>query len=196
MSLPKFNPRTPILLLAIVLTGIVRFVFIYDNALSPLSNFSPLGAMAVFSGAYFNKSWKALSFPLLTLFLSDLILSFTVFSSLRNGFLYGGWYWTYGAFILMTLSSRWLIRKISVQAVFGAVLLAVFIHWIVTDFGVWMGSTIYAQTLTGYALCLVAAIPFELNLLAGTVLYSVLLFGIFEWTRTSSVRAGNIKYKA
>src|SRR5687768_1886130 len=111
MSIPKFNPRTPVLLLTVLLMGMVRFVFIYDHEMSPLSNFSPLGAMAVFSGAYFNKSWKALCFPLLTLLVSDLILSFTVFSKFSNGFLYGGWYWTYGAFVLMTLSSKWITRK-------------------------------------------------------------------------------------
>jgi hypothetical protein len=152
--------------------------------------------MAVFSGAYFNKDWKALGFPLLTLFVSDLILSFTVLSQFSEGFLYGGWYWTYSAFILMTLSSKWIIKKISLPSVLGAGFLVVLIHWIVTDFGVWLGSTVYAQTVTGYILCLVAAIPFELNLLAGTLLYSALLFGIFEWTKISNVAGRMTKYKA
>jgi hypothetical protein len=31
--------------------------------------------------------------------------------------------------------------------------------------------------------CLVAAIPFELNFLAGTVVYSAILFGAFEWMK-------------
>ncbi len=174
MSIPKFNPRSSILFLTILLIGIVRFVFIYDNQISPLSNFSPLGAMAVFSGAYFNRSWKALCFPLFTLLLSDLILSFTVFSQFNDGFLYGGWYWTYSAFMLMTLSSKLITRKISVPSVLTTTFVVVFIHWIVTDFGVWVGSAVYAQTLMGYLQCLVAAIPFELNLLAGTLLYSAI----------------------
>jgi hypothetical protein len=188
MPIPKFNPRTSVLFVTVLLIGMVRFVFISDHQMSPLSNFSPLGAMAVFSGAYFNKSWKALCFPLLTLLVSDLVLSFTVFNQFRNGFLYGGWYWTYGAFVLMTLASIWITRRISVASVLSTGFVVVFIHWIVTDFGVWLGSAVYAQTLAGYQQCLVAAIPFELNLLAGTLVYSAVLFGLFESTRSMRFR--------
>src|SRR5689334_19057918 len=100
MSLPKFNPRTMVLFLMIVLIAFVRVLFIWDKNSSPLSNFSPLGAMALFGGAYFSGKGKAFGFPLLTLFISDLFLSFTLFNEFRSGLLYGGWYWTYGAFAL------------------------------------------------------------------------------------------------
>jgi hypothetical protein len=66
-------------------------------------------------------------------------------------------------------------------SVLGSAFIVVFIHWIVTDFGVWMGSTVYAQTFMGFITCLITAIPFELNLLAGTLLYSIILFGCFQW---------------
>lgn len=184
MSLPKFNPRSTVLFLMILLVGAVRFLFIYDHELSPLSNFSPLGAMALFGGAYFSKTWKAFGFPLLTLFISDLVLSFTVFSQFRAGLLYGGWYWTYGAFALMTLVSKGMIKKVTVASVLTTGVVCVLIHWIVTDFGVWMDSSLYAPTVTGFVECLVAAIPYELNLLTGTVLYSTVLFGLFEWMQT------------
>lgn len=181
MSLPKFNPRTTVLLIMIVITGAVRFLFIYDNEISPLSNFSPLGAMALFGGAYFSKNWKVFGFPLLTLFASDLILSFTIFSEFRSGLLYGGWYWTYGAFALMTVAAKWMVKKVTVASVLTSALVIVFIHWIVSDFGVWIGSKLYPQTLMGFVECLIAAIPYELALLGGTVLYSSILFGCFEW---------------
>ena len=84
-------------------------------------------------------------------------------------------------FALMTIASTWLVKKVNVLSLFNAAIATVFIHWIVTDFGVWLGSSMYAQTLSGYMLCLVAAIPFEYNLFAGTVVYSAILFGCFEW---------------
>lgn len=180
MSLPKFNPRTLVLLLMILSIGIVRVLFIYDNTISPLSNFSPLGAMALFGGAYFNKSWKAFGFPLLTLFVSDVFLSLTVYSELSNGILYGGWYWVYGAFALMTIAGKLLIKKVTPVSILTAALVSVTIHWIVSDIGVWHSSAIYAQTWSGYIACLIAAIPYELKLLAGTVIYGAVLFGLFE----------------
>ena len=181
MSLQKFNPRNLILFLFILATGIIRVALKMNYDLAPLSNFSPLGAMALFGGAYFSKSWKALGFPLATLFISDVILSLTVYSQHRTGLLYGEWMWTYGAFALMVLVGKWVIKKVTINRVFIAALSCVFIHWIVTDFGVWLGSTFYPQTFAGYIACLIAALPFEGNFLAGTLIYSAVLFGAFEW---------------
>ncbi len=104
MSLSKFNPHTLVIFLFILAIGLVRIVMHTSGELSTIANFSPVGAIALFGGACFNKSWKAFSFPLLTLLISDLFLSFTVFNQYRTGLLYGGWYWTYGAFALMVLA--------------------------------------------------------------------------------------------
>ena len=93
MSFIKFNPRTVLLLVFITAIAAVRVIINFDTQISPLANFSPVGAMALFGSAYFNKRWKAFSFPLLMLFLSDFILQQTVFKAYGNGILYGGWYW-------------------------------------------------------------------------------------------------------
>jgi hypothetical protein len=183
MSLSKFNPRSLVLFVFILATGFLRILLHSSNEFSAVANFSPLGAMALFGGAYFTRSWKAIGFPLLSLFISDVVLSLTVFSSFRTGLLYGGWYWTYGAFALMALTGKFLLKKIAFLAVLSAALLCVLIHWIVTDFGVWLGSPVYPQTASGFIACLVAAIPFEWNFLAGTFFYSAVLFGAFEWMK-------------
>src|SRR5829696_2764598 len=181
MSLKKIDPRTIIVLLMIIITASVRVLFNFSYEISPIANFSPVGAMALFGGAYFTRQWKAFSFPLLTLFVSDFVLQQTVFKPYGNGgLLYGGWYWVYGAFALMTLAGRWLMKKISVSNFLLSTFVCVMIHWLVTDFGVWMGSKIYAQTLGGYVDCLVAAIPYESWFLMGTLVYGVILFGAFE----------------
>ena len=68
------NPtRTSVLLLFILATGAIRVLLHTDPVLSPLTNFSPLGAMALFGGAQFGRSLKAFAFPLLSLLVSDLI---------------------------------------------------------------------------------------------------------------------------
>jgi len=180
----NFDPGTATLLIFISAVATLRIAFNFSTEISPLANFSPVGAMAIFGGAYFNKRWKALFFPLLMLLFSDFILSQTVFKKYGNGFLYAGWYWVYGAFAMIIFVSRWIFKKISINRFLVSVVACVFIHWIVTDFGVWIGSTRYPQTFNGFAICLENAIAFEWRFLAGTLLYGIALFGVFELMKT------------
>jgi len=181
MSIIKFNPRTAVLLLFIILTAAIRVVFNFNYEISPAANFSPLGAMALFGGAYFNRQWKAFAFPLLMLFISDLILQQTVFKNYGNGILYSGWYWVYSAFALMTLTGRWLLKNVTIKSFIVSTLICLAIHWIVTDIGVWHGSKIFSQNLKGFIDCLVIAIPYEWRFLTGTLVYGIVMFGVFEW---------------
>lgn len=182
MSSFRFNPATALVLLFIVLTGALRvfFNFNLDNGrISEVALYSPIGAMALFGGARFNSGWKAFLFPLGTLFLSDVLLHQTVFAPYSDGLLYSGWYWVYGAFVLMVLAGRLLMKEASTSRFLLSVLVAVLIHWIVTDIPVWLGSKVFAQNLGGFIDCLTAAIPFELRFLLSTLVYGSVLFGGF-----------------
>src|SRR6185437_4099898 len=73
MSLQKINTRTIVLILMIIAAGAFRLVsYKYPYV---LSNFTPVGAIALFGGAYFTDKWKAYLVPLLTLFVSDILLN-------------------------------------------------------------------------------------------------------------------------
>ena len=183
MSTIKFNPHTGVLLIFISITAVVRVIFNFNYDISPIANFSPIGAMAIFGGAYFNRKWKAFAFPLLMLFISDFILHQTVFKAYSSGFLYSGWYWVYGAFVLMTVTGRWLLKTITVNRFLISVLVCVLIHWTVTDLGVWIGSSRYTQDFNGFMVCLATAIPYEWRFMAGTLVYGIILFGLFEWMK-------------
>ena len=180
MSIEKFNPRTIILAIFILVISAARTYLSSDPDMFGLGNFSPLGAMALFGGVYFNQHWKAFVFPLLSLFISDIILQYTVFYKAGNGILYAEWYFVYGAFLLMVFVGRF-IRKVNLVTISVAALCAVLIHWLITDIPVWYKSEVYPQTVTGYWQCLVAATPFEWRFLTGTLVYAGVLFGSFEW---------------
>ncbi|MCG8374333.1 MAG: hypothetical protein MI700_12400 [Balneolales bacterium] len=169
------------ILLLMIATAFWRIMISTGPTISSLANFTPLGAMALFGGAYFS-SWRAFAFPLLTLWISDIIFNRLVIYDHWVLF-YPGCEWVYGAFALMVLVGRWLEPNRNLGRFVGSSVLIVFIHWIVTDIGVWLGSTIYPQTIAGFWACLVAAIPFEFNLLKGTLLYGGILFGTFEWLK-------------
>jgi uncharacterized protein DUF6580 len=179
----NFNPRTKILLIFVSAVAILRVAFNFSSDISPLANFSPVGAMAIFAGAYFNKRWKAIVFPLLMLFLSDIVLQLTVYRKYGSGVLYDGWYWVYSAFCVITIVSRWILTKITINRFLVSVIVCVLIHWIISDLGVWIGSTRYPQSLNGFVMCLENAIPYECRFLAGTLLYGISLFTTFEWMK-------------
>jgi hypothetical protein len=177
MKANKFSVQSGVVLLFILATAALRVVFNFSDGLSTMANFSPLGAMALFGGACFNSRWKAALLPVGTLFLSDVILQQTIYAKYSNGLLYGGWMWVYGAFLLMVIAGRLILRQLMASHFILSVIVTVLIHWLVTDFGVWMGSKVYAQNLGGYINCLIVAIPFELRFLTGTLVYGAVLCG-------------------
>jgi hypothetical protein len=66
MSIPtKINIRFVVLLAFILLAGLIRLTCSFSA--NPIMNFTPLGAMALFGGAYFKDRWKSYILPLLTL---------------------------------------------------------------------------------------------------------------------------------
>jgi len=181
MSMLKFNPRNAVLLLIILIVAILRLATNYTTELGPLAVFTPIGTMALFGGAYFSGYIKPFAFPLLTLFISDVVLSFTVLSPFRSGLLYHGWYWTYAAFALMTIAGKLIIKDITVKNIAIATITVALIHWLVSDIGGCLQEKNTSAMLTVYGQRLITAIPYELKFLAATVIYGALMFGSFEW---------------
>jgi hypothetical protein len=179
MSESIFNPRTLILLLIVALVTILRTVAPFSDNFGQIANFSAVGAITLFSGTYFKNTLQSFAVPIFTLLLTDIILATTIYKEYSNGFLYEGWYWTYIAFALMVLATRFISKKVNVLNFVLGTISVVLIHWIVTDLGVWYGSN-YPQTLAGFWAVLVLAIPFELRFLYGTIAYGILMFGAFE----------------
>lgn len=167
-----------VLLVIITAVALVRVLNNASPNFEALANYSPMAAMGLFGAASFRGSVKALIIPVIALLISDIILCETVYKNYGTSFLYEGWYWVYSVFVLMAIAGRLVIKNVTVKSVATAVIAAVFIHWIVTDFGVWLGSTTYPQTLAGFTACLAVAIPFELRLLTATIIYSAVMFGL------------------
>lgn len=180
MSDLKINPRSAVLLLIILAITAFRLLVTFNADQLQFANFSSIGAVALFGGAYFKNDVKAFAFPLLSLFLSDFILSSTIFSKNSNGFLYEGWYWVYIAFALMVLVGKVMLKKINVINFVASTLVITLIHWIVTDIGVWYHNSTVSQDFAGFWLVLERAIPFEVRFIEGTLVYGAIIFAAFE----------------
>src|SRR3954447_25956094 len=131
-------------------------------------NFTPIDAMALFSGAYLGRRGLAFVAPLGALFVSDLVLGF-----------YHGMTTVYFSVVLIVLIGWLLSTRRSFWPVGTAALASSVLFYTVTNFGMWLSSGIYPHTLAGLEACYVAAIPFFQNTVAGDLVYSALLFGGF-----------------
>lgn len=180
----KLNPSIALIGILILALAIIRI----PNAanFTWLSNFSPVGAIALFGGTYFKNKWKAILFCLGVLFISDIFISVVIFKN-QYGFIYHGWYWIYSIFILIVFIGHWIIKKVNIKNIFLASILAAITHWVLADFTVWLGgglNIITQQPLTkdgaGLLQCLVQGFPYMKNFLLGTLVYSSIAFGLCE----------------
>lgn len=148
-------------------------------------NFTPIGAMALFGAAWFTNRFQALLLPLLALWLSDLALNNLVYARYYDGFtwLHSGFYWTYGAFLLIGLAGRFWLKKVKTTRIVTGSLMASTLFFLISNFGVWTTGLMYPITVQGLIACYTAALPFFLNTLVGDLLYSSALFGTFELAR-------------
>ncbi len=179
MSLQKINIRNSILILMIVGAAATRLINI--DHLTGWGNFTPIGAIAMFGGAYFSDKWKAYLVPLMTLFISDVVVDYIYFNKLM--LFYSGALWVYAAFAIMVLIGS-LLKKVNVGSVVVASFASVAVHWLITDIDPWLHGTMYSKSLIGYGQSLIAAIPFEKNMLLGNLVFSAMLFGGFELAKS------------
>ena len=134
-------------------------------------NFAPIAGLALFGGAYLNKKY-ALILPLIALFASDLFIGF-----------HSTMPFVYGSFLLSGLIGLGLQSKKSVPTVFGASLLSSVLFFVITNFGVWAVSGMYAPTIEGLVKCYTLALPFFRNTLLGDFFYTGLFFTSYELAR-------------
>jgi hypothetical protein len=152
--------RLLVLLSAIFVAALLRLV-------PHPPNFTPIGAMALFSGAFLGRRSLAFAAPLAALLLSDLILGF-----------YDGMIVQYAATALAVLIGMAILsERRSVLRVGGAAITSAILFFVVTNLGVWWSSGMYPRDLAGLSAAYVAAIPFFQNSLAGDLAFSALLFG-------------------
>lgn len=177
MSSQKTNFRTSLLTLIVILAMAMRLV---NTQVLWLSNFTPVGAIALFGGAYFIDKWKAYLVPIAALFVSDMLINYMYTSKFIV--FYSSSLWMYGTFAFMVFIGT-LIKKVNVTNVALASVAAVLVHWLIMDLPFLYG-TMYTHDLKGYGASLVAALPFEKNMLIADALYGALLFGGFEMAKS------------
>src|SRR5437763_12966653 len=104
-------------------------------------NFAPVGAIALFGGAHFERRWMAVVLPLATMLAGD---AFIGFHSLMPAF-----YATYALIAALGMLLR--ERRTSIAFVGAASLLSSTIFYVTTNFAVWAMGTTYAKSAAALA---------------------------------------------
>jgi hypothetical protein len=155
---------------------LIGSVLILVAALSRLlphpANFTPVMAIALAGGVYLDKR-LALIIPLVALIISDIFIGFhnTIF-------------FVYGSFVLIGFLGIWLKSHKKPLPIIGTALLSSILFFIITNFGVWItgGGWIYPKTWQGLIECYTLAIPFFRNTITGDLVFTGVLFGLFEFS--------------
>ena len=135
-------------------------------------NFAPIGALALFAGIYLSQKNKwALLLPLAVLFLTDLAIGF--YDTKLMLVVYGSFLF-YGVFGLLIKDKK----------NFGTIALATlagsFLFYLITNFGVWAFSPMYAPTLDGLMLSYTMGLPFLKYTLLGDLFFIGMFVGAYE----------------
>jgi hypothetical protein len=177
MKRQYFNLRFGMLCAIILLAAMSRLI-------PHPANFSPIGGIALFGAAYYDRKYWAYLVPIVSMWLSDLVLNNVVYGEYFDRFVwfYDGVLFTYGAFALIVLAGTYALKKIRIPRLLVAALGASAIFFLVSNFGVWFSSGMYPRTAAGLAACYTAGLPFLRNTVAGDLSYTAVLFGVFEWS--------------
>lgn len=149
-------------------------------------NFTPVAAMALFSGCYLRKYWGVV-LPLAAMLVSDYFIGFydwqvmaSVYLSITLAYVIG-WY--------LSNHKKW-------YNVFFSALASSVTFFVLTNLAVWAFFDWYPHTWAGLVSNFTLALPFFRNTLLGDLSYSVILFGAFEatmyWSAKRIVKSSQI----
>jgi hypothetical protein len=164
----------------ILLAAVSRFLPI---AFPAMANFSPVGTMALFGGAYFTKKHWAFIVPMVSLWLSNLVLNNVFYTKWYPTFSFGFETAVFISFALVVGIGMIFLKKVNIVNLLTANLLGTLGFFFVSNFFVWMGGKMYTQDFSGLMTCFTMGLPFLKNTLLSNLVFSAIMFGAFEYAQ-------------
>jgi hypothetical protein len=177
MKLNKSN-----LLILFILILACALYRVWDNR--PMG-FAPQIAMALFAGSVSKDKRFAFLFPILSLFISDLLYQFLYSQGLSTikGFYSGQWQ-NYLVIASVTIIG-FFINKAKIGQIFIGSLAGAVYFFLASNFTVWVGGGLdinnqpYPRSFSGLLLCYTEALPFFKWSVLSTLLFNGVFFGSF-----------------
>ena len=130
-------------------------------------NFTPLGAMAILSGAMIKDLRLGIFIPITAMLISDAVIGF------HNSILY-----VYAAVISMVILSRYCLARFTITRLVGTTVVASVVFYLATNFGAWLSHDMYPHTANGLGQAYIAGIPFFRNTLLSNLLFTAIGFSV------------------
>lgn len=178
---------------------LVLFILILACALYRVWDSRPMGfapqiAMALFAGSVSKDKRFAFLFPILSLFISDLLYQFLYSQGLTTikGF-YSGQLVNYLVIASVTVIG-FFINKNKIGQIFIGSLAGAIYFFLASNFTVWVGGGLdinnqtYPRSLSGLLLCYTEALPFFKWSVISTLIFNAIFFGSFYLLGKSVLR--------
>lgn len=175
-----------ILLFTIILIAITTACKYFFGPELAWSGFSPVIAIALFSGFIIGKKDMSFLLPLLALVISDAIIQVLYSKGL---FPYEGFYngqWKHYLVLLSATVIGWFLKGRNYPSLFAGGIVAPTMFFLISNFMVWTATTeaVYPKTFSGLMICYEAGLPFYRNSLIATLLFlPVIVFAYNYMTR-------------
>lgn len=171
MPYKSITPRFIVVFSVILLAALLRL-------LPHWPNFTPIAAMALFAGTYFDRKQFAFAIPITAMFISDLVIG-----------LHANMPAVYLSFAITVVLGMAIRKKVTAGSVFFASIASAVIFFLVTNFSSWLAMSMYPKNFTGLIECYLAGLAFFrdttyglsffLNDVLGTTFFSAVFYGAF-----------------
>lgn len=174
---------------ATIVTIAVFFILLILSRFMPFwfnvpYNLSILGAVTLFGGAYLGKSLKTMALVLAGIWLSDVVINMQYFEGIT--LFYEGYIFTVLSYIVTIAIGYYTLRENkSTGNIIGAGMFSAIAFFIISNFGTWIGTSLYTKDLNGLLQSYIAGIPFFRGTLFGNVIFTFIFVKTFEYFMVS-----------
>ena len=128
-------------------------------------NFTPIVAVAIMSSCFFRNIYLSFAVIIVSMLLADVFIGF-----------YNNMFFVYLSllsitFIFFRISTKIKLKNLFIFGFFGSV-----IFFLISNFGVWILSGMYEKNLNGLAYCYFLALPFFVNTVLSTIIFTYSAF--------------------
>lgn len=183
----KINGR--LILFTLILVALATACKFFFGPNLSWSGFSPVIAIALFSGMVIRQKNISFILPLLALFISDALIQVLY----ENGaFPYAGFYngqWKNYTILLSATLIGWLLKGRTNLSLFAGAIIAPTVFFLLSNLNVWLSQeVVYTKDFSGLMTCYTQGLPFYKNALMATLVFFPVILIIYNFlTRQRAV---------
>lgn len=163
--------------------SVLIIIAIASRLLPHWHNFTAVGATGLFGAFYFRRQIWALLIPILAMWISDLVLNNWIYAAYNPEFVWLTPYMTYVylGIIALVITGQLVFAKLTGGRLLTASILGSLLFFLISNFGSFLVDPIYPKDSAGLLGAYIAGIPFFWNTLLSNIVYSLMLFGLYQW---------------